>query len=352
MSSILKANPRGINELFFSGSQTIEKGEEIEWILDETFAFKVTEKCLVSTNASPFVQVYPGDTFIIYKRTQKDRKEGNTKGIYVFDRDTVLGLAYPQEIVQDIIIENDIYNTVQNTVIVESDKTPTAKIEIGSQAPQAGQRVTISFASSYAISPAKITRYQLSMNGKIVHNSTASSYSFTPPRSGLYDLTLVVTDNQGKKGDTSSTMRVKDKAAAIGDYTQSVSQEVTNNAPHQKLKYATLSVDKSVSGHVGITASVSLLIQYSAAMKDKSPALPTLYLYVDNVLKGVQKVPVQNTNQRITYSIQVGYNGSISKNQKITLYFQDENSTVNYRANHALAQSPANIQLKVSNRSK
>ena len=36
-----------IGDFFFSGSQSVTKGEEVSWILDETFAFKTSEKCRV-----------------------------------------------------------------------------------------------------------------------------------------------------------------------------------------------------------------------------------------------------------------------------------------------------------------
>jgi len=352
MSTRLTANPRGINELFFSGSQSVEKGEEVEWILDETYAFKITEKCRVSTNASPFVEVNSNDVFIIYKRTDDDRDAKNHKGTYVFDRDTVLGLAYPQETTQDIIIENDIYNNTQNTIIVEAEKTPTAKIELKTSNPTAKSKVSISFASSYAVSPATIKKYTLSMNGKKVHDSSSKSYSFTPSRAGLYDLTLVVTDSAGKKGDASYTIHVKEASAPLPTYTQSVSQEVTYNNPHQKLKYASLSMNSSVSGKISISASVGLLVQYDPAMKDKSYSLPTLYLMVNNSLKKVNQTPVANTNQRITYTISTSYTGSLSRGHKIELWYQDENTGVSYRANYSIAQSPANIQVKVTKRTK
>ncbi|RLC84144.1 MAG: hypothetical protein DRI37_09390, partial [Chloroflexi bacterium] len=127
-----------IGSIFFSGSQTVTKGNAVTWILDDTWAFKATEKCKVSTNASPFVEIGAGQTFLIYKRTQDDIDAGNSKGIYILDRDTVIALAYPQEVTQDLIIENENYNDINNTIIIEADKTPVAIISFSNTSPVVG----------------------------------------------------------------------------------------------------------------------------------------------------------------------------------------------------------------------
>ena len=117
MSTQLLRNPTNIGDIFFSGSQTVKKGQEVVWILTETWAFKTTEPIGVSMNNTPFVQLTTGQTFII--------KQGAK---YVFDADSVVALAYPQEVTQNIIVENDIYNNNMSTIIVESDKTPSQKL--------------------------------------------------------------------------------------------------------------------------------------------------------------------------------------------------------------------------------
>ena len=212
-STALKANVRAVADLFFSGSQTVTKGDEVIWILDETYAFKVTEKCAVSTNASPFVNLQAGDVFIIYKRTEADITAKNAKGIYIFDRDTVVGLAYPQEVTQDIVIENDIYANNYNSVVVEADKTPTAKITVSNIQPTIGDSIKVDGSSSYGVSPATITKWEWRKNGTIV--SSAQYFTYVTNRTGQDDITLVVTDNGGRKGNASIGVMIKAKPVVV-----------------------------------------------------------------------------------------------------------------------------------------
>ena len=209
----LFTRPRNIGEIFFSGSQSVKKGQAVSWILSDTWAFKTTEPCGVSTNASPFVQLDQGETFIIYKRTQADIDAGNYKGIYIFDRDTVVALAYPQEVTQDIIIENDIYNNNLSTIIVESDKTPVAKIVMSSTSITLGESVTISGSTSYSpdTPQGEIVRYEWIING--VNVSNAETFVYTPTEIGQSDILLLIEDDSGRLGDTSTTLRVEEKPA-------------------------------------------------------------------------------------------------------------------------------------------
>jgi len=212
-STALRANVRAVSDLFFSGSQTVTKGDEVIWILDETYAFKVTEKCAVSTNASPFVNLQAGDVFIIYKRTEDDITAKNAKGIYIFDRDTVVGLAYPQEVTQDIVIENDIYANNYNSVVIEADKTPTAKITVSNMQPTIGDIIKIDGSSSYGVSPAIINSWRWKKNGVSV--STSPSFTYKVDRVGQDDITLVVTDNGGRKANTQVGIMIKAKPVVV-----------------------------------------------------------------------------------------------------------------------------------------
>jgi hypothetical protein len=96
-----KTRKKAINAFFFSGSQEVRKGEVCRWILNRTYAFKVSTKCRVSVGGTPFVWISPGEVFIIDQ--EKD---------YIFDRDVEVLLAYPQEEVDTIEVQNNIYNEV------------------------------------------------------------------------------------------------------------------------------------------------------------------------------------------------------------------------------------------------
>ena len=206
MSTQLLRNPTNIGDIFFSGSQPVQKGQEVVWILDETWAFKATEPVAVSMNNTPFVNLNTGQTFII--------KQGAK---YVFDADTIVALAYPQDVTQDIIIENDIYNNNMSTIIVESDKTPIARIVASHTSCIQGTVVTFNGSNSYSPdTPPESLTYQWYIQGQAV--STASSFTYTANTVGAIDVLLVVTDESGRKGDDSYTLAVQEKTYISNTY--------------------------------------------------------------------------------------------------------------------------------------
>ena len=206
MSTQLLRNPTNIGDIFFSGSQTVKKGQEVVWILTETWAFKTTEPIGVSMNNTPFVQLTTGQTFII--------KQGAK---YVFDADSVVALAYPQEVTQDIIVENDIYNNNMSTIIVESDKTPVAKITASHTSCEVGTVVTFSAGASYSPdNPPQDLTYRWIIQG--VEVSTAVTFQYTTSIIGANDIILIVEDEDGRYGDDSTTLAVKDKTYISNTY--------------------------------------------------------------------------------------------------------------------------------------
>lgn len=202
----LLSNPRNIGEIFFSGSQSVQKGQAVTWILDETWAFKTTEAVGVSCNSTPFVQLRQGETFII--------KQG---ALYIFDNDTVLALAYPQEVSQEIVIENDIYNNNLSTIIVESDKTPVAKIVATESTLELGESIVLASNSYSPDNPPQDLTQRWIING--VEVSTAVSFSYTPTKTGGHDVLLIVEDEDGRLGDASYTFVVNEKVYLRNIYT-------------------------------------------------------------------------------------------------------------------------------------
>jgi len=190
--------------LRFSGSQSITKGSPVVWILNEFDAFKLTEKCKVSMDATPFVNFKAGNEFII--------KKGAT---YIFDRDTEVALAYPQEKTQDILIENNNYNDVHTNVTIEAEKAPVA--HAGSN-----QRVTIGQAvrvvgSDYPIPPATIAKREWILNGVVKGNTNI--FSYIPARAGRDDLIYRITDSGGRIAQDNLYVDIQEKAV-IDDYSQ------------------------------------------------------------------------------------------------------------------------------------
>lgn len=180
----LRINAPSISDFYFSGSQSVLKGQEVAWILEDTFAFRTTEECAVSANKTPFVNLSSGQVFIIKKGMP-----------YIFDRDTVVGLAYPQEDVQDIIIENDIYNNNMSTINIEANSAPTVSAG-ANQVITVGESVTL-YSTAIPVSPATISSYSWLINGSQV--ATTANYSYTPSVTGETELTIIVVDSDGRK---------------------------------------------------------------------------------------------------------------------------------------------------------
>jgi len=252
----LVRNPTNIGDIYFSGSQTVKKGQEVTWILDDTWAFKATEDCAVSTNASPFVNLKTGSTFLIYKRTQDDIDAGNQKGIYIFDRDTVVALAYPQDVTQDIIIENDIYNNNYNAITIEADQMPTAKITKSVQEPIVNQWVTLSATSSIAVPPATLVAYEWRIDNVV--KSTAPSFGFLPTAITTYGVTLTVTDSDGRKNVVSDSLKAKPKPVyddIVYDFTSEISRKEENQEHAEFPFLEIIRVPKSGTGTIQIKIS-------------------------------------------------------------------------------------------------
>lgn len=197
--STLLRNPTNIGDIFFSGSQSVNKGQPVIWVLDETWAFKTTEECAVSMNATPFVTMNAGQTFII-----------ETGAKYIFDRDTVVALAYPQDVTQDIIIPNNIYNNNLDTIIIEADQSPIAKIVQSESVVTVGQGVVLDATTSYSNATPDATplTYQWYIDG--VDEGTAENFTYTTTNVGINDILLIVTDTEGRKADTTSTIAVNE----------------------------------------------------------------------------------------------------------------------------------------------
>lgn len=188
MANQLIIKPQNISEFFFSGSQPVYKGEKIAWVSNDSYAFKVTADCKISVNKTPFVFVSSGQVFIIDKGKP-----------YVFDRDTVLGIAYPQEATQDLLIQNDIYNNNKSVITVEADQTPFA--DAGSNKVVTDGDIVTLYGSATPVAPATITSVKWIKNGSTV--STTNQYQFTANTVGTQDYIFQITDSNGRQAQDS-----------------------------------------------------------------------------------------------------------------------------------------------------
>jgi len=340
----LVRNPTNIGDIYFSGSQTVKKGQEVTWILDDTWAFKATEDCAVSTNASPFVNLKTGSTFLIYKRTQEDIDAGNQRGIYIFDRDTVVALAYPQEVTQDIIIENDNYNNNYNAITIEANQMPTAKITKSVQDPIVGQAVILSATSSIAVPPATLVSYEWRIDN--VLHSTASSFSFTPTAITTYGVTLTVTDSDGRKNVVSDSVRAKAKPVypdIVYSFTSNISKAGINTEHKQFQLLENINIPTTGTGSVNITISTGF--KNTSRLK-KSGMLVRIFI------NGVPRKEFNFTQNKLTQSSHTfiyTYTGTLRNSDDVsaTIEMTGYGGTFNYgTAGGASTQA----KIKVTNR--
>jgi len=362
--SKLKSNVRAIGSIFFSGSQTVTKGDEVIWILDDTWAFQATEDCKVSTNASPFVELKAGSTFIIYKRTQADIDEGNTKGIYIFDRDTVVGLAYPQDVTQDIVIQNDMYNNNYSSVTIEADKTPTAKINASNSKPYVGTSITISGSASYAVAPAHIASYRWTKNGAVVSNSSQFSYKTT--RVGQDDITLVITDSDGRKNNTSMGIvvaQIPEKPPVTppdvtppvippkpASWTQTYSQQASYllRVANQWHEIGRLTVGKSGSGTIKVKASTPLRV-YTNGNSYK-----TIKIKLRNTRTGAENVTEYYIGNKRNYTtvvlaLSATFANQTSESSDVWVFSITNTATINYSTDsYKSANGHSQIQISLN----
>ena len=261
--SILMRTPTDISSIFFSGSQSVTKGAAVTWILEDTWAFKTTEKCAVSTNASPFVQLDAGQTFLIYKRTQADIDAGNYKGIYVFDRDTILALAYSQEVTQDIVIENDIYNNNMSNITIEGDLAPIVSAG-GNKAIVIGQSVDLK-GSAVAkqptpppANPVTIASVKWLLDGVTV--STSYDYTFKGTALGSKQLVFMATDSGGRIASDRISVNVKDVPELPKPYvvTNSFYLDINSDSEGRWANVIQVEIAKNVTGVNTITAAIPI----------------------------------------------------------------------------------------------
>jgi len=280
------------SSLRFSGSQTVTKGQPVVWILDEFDAFKLTEKCKISMDATPFVTFKGGNEFII--------KKGAT---YIFDRDTEVALAYPQEKTQDILIENKNYNDINNNITIEADKAPVAHAG-SNQRITIGQTVKL-IASDYPIPPATITAREWKLNGVV--KATTNVFTYLPSVVRRDDLIYTVTDSTGRKASDSLYVDIQAKPV-IPDIVQS---EVGKGGGNDIYSHTNpwimnrMTVQKGGTGAIIAEASIPITLKYGGRVK----------FSVDLLINGTQVDTEYYTNgsphTSYTLKLKGGYNGTI-----------------------------------------
>lgn len=299
-----------IGEFFFSGSQAVFKGEEVAWILDETFAFKTTEECAVSANYTPFVNLSAGQTFIIKKSMP-----------YIFDRDTVVGLAYPQENIQDIIIENDIYNNNMSTINIEANSAPTVSAGVN-QIITIGDEVTI-YSTAVPVSPATISSYSWLINGSQV--GTTANYTFTPSATGDIELTLIVTDSDGRKAYDSVIVTVE-ALPVLDDITMSTTFKYDFGLINTSWRrIGALVADEAGTGTVTVTGSVPI---WTLGTDEKHDVNVRILQNSTVVATGTADIPASNTGFIVTCS-GVNSNTEVETGDDFHLEIQDEDGASN-----------------------
>ena len=302
MSTQLLRNPAQINQIFFSGSQTVTRGDYVKWILDETWAFQVNENVGVSCNHTPFVQLRKGQVFIIAKGAE-----------YVFDKDTVVSLAYPQEETQDIIIENDIYSNNYNTITLEADKQPQAQISLSTTRPEKGDTVKAT-SNSYVTDSTAGTTLTLEwyVNGS-KQSGTGKSINITAGDYGTETtIMLIVKDSNGRKASETKSFRVKEYVAPPPPFTDSTTRSINN-----VFTGGTLGEPLSYTATRTVSGAGTLSVVVPAMANSGAGSTITLYLYKKGVLLGSSRFDCSQSYAK-NYTLEKSFT-NMSNGDKFTL---------------------------------
>ena len=120
-----------------------------------------------------------------------------------------MALAYPQEVTQDIIVENDIYNNNLSTINIEADKTPIAVISASEVTPVINTTVHFKSTSYSPDAPPAALTQTWYINGIIVSTALEFNYSFS--ELGTQNIMLIVEDEHGRKSDAQLGIKVQEK---------------------------------------------------------------------------------------------------------------------------------------------
>ena len=214
------------------------------------------------------MEIADGQTFIIKKDAP-----------YVFDRDTVIALAYPQENAQDIIIENEIYNDIRNVINIEAEKAPTAQAGANQRVTQ-GDTVTVS-GFAYAVPPATVASVKWLLGSVVV--STSLTYTFTATDIRSYDLTFIVTDSDGRKA--SDFVSVDSKAWEAPKPVIFKAQEIEVYAPKKVwTTFFEVFFDKTVPNATNIISYVA----YFGSNRNSDTGFQPPEAYLRMTLNGVE----------------------------------------------------------------
>ena len=201
---LMKNAKQSMGDFYFSGSQSVVKGQAVIWQSTDLFAFRVTEDCMMSTNATPFVKCKQGETFIIRHRTPEDEKLKNQVGIYIFDRDTTISLAYGQSEVEPIIINNENYNdfhadvknyidnqnSIMNKINVDALAVVTCNASANKDHLVVGQSVILTGYYTLKQGYTKV-KEEWHYNKSLL--SSSHSFTYKPTHDGSYTLYYTVT---------------------------------------------------------------------------------------------------------------------------------------------------------------
>ena len=120
-----------------------------------------------------------------------------------------------------VLTVTDAYGTSVSTnstaVIIGTSANPIARFTVSPTNPTVGVNASFNAAASTATSPRKIVGYNWDLGDGTLKEGQLVSHTYQLP--GSYTVTLVVTDDAGRKGVVSQTLSVTDQNAPVAAFT-------------------------------------------------------------------------------------------------------------------------------------
>ena len=112
-------------------------------------------------------------------------------------------------------------STAPRAIVIGTSANPVARFTVSPTNPTVGVNVTFNAAASTATNPRRIVGYNWDLGDGTLKEGVVVSHTYQTP--GSYTVTLIVTDDAGRRGVVSQTLTVADQNAPVASFTVSPS---------------------------------------------------------------------------------------------------------------------------------
>ncbi len=118
-------------------------------------------------------------------------------------------------------------STLATALVIGISANPTARFTLSPTTPSVGVNVSFNAASSTATNPRRIVGYNWDFGDGVLKEGVLVTHTYQLP--GSYTVTLVVTDDAGRKGVVSQTVTITDQNNPTASFTVSPTNPIVGN---------------------------------------------------------------------------------------------------------------------------